>query len=81
MDAVDLGIWRPNIFIKGSETITLMNGLSVAIKPLGKTTYEMNLVGNKSEFIAETIEEAKTHALSETSRLLEAAITRIPKAK
>jgi hypothetical protein len=56
------GVWTSQKYLGGCENLRVSQGITISVKPTGGNDYEVNIVGVKSNIIADNIDEAKNQA-------------------
>ncbi len=71
---IQYGVWVPQKYLSARENLRVASGISVSVAHLGGNNYEVNLVGNRREIIADSMEEAKNQAKNLLRDMLAAAL-------
>ncbi len=68
------GVWVTQKYLSGRENMRIATGISMSVAFLGGNNYEVNLVGNKTQIIAASMDEAKNQAKNLLRDMLTAAL-------
>ena len=68
------GVWVGQKYLGGCENLRVSSGITISVKPTGGNSYEVNIVGTKTQIIADSIDEAKNQAKNMLRDKLAAAL-------
>jgi len=71
---IQYGVWVTQRYLNGRENMRVATGISMSVAFLGGNNYEVNLVGNKTEIIAASMDEAKNQAKNLLRDMLTSAL-------
>ena len=71
---IQYGVWVTQRYLNGRENMRVATGISMSVAFLGGKNYEVNLVGNKTEIIAASMDEAKNQAKNLLRDMLTSAL-------